>query len=106
MTMQAAELLSLSDHQHAIGARVVAEESSKREHVVIYLSGAHAYGFPSPDSDLARISHRWLDGGGEQRFEGWVELDEGDAESVGAASWQPKAEMAAINGDFGQTSAR
>lgn len=23
-----------------------------REHVVVYLSGAHAYGFPSPDSDL------------------------------------------------------
>lgn len=44
--------LSLSDHQYAIGSRVVAEESAKRDHVVIYLSGAHAYGFPSPDSDL------------------------------------------------------
>ena len=42
----------LSEHQRAIGDRVVAEESAKREHLVIYLSGAHAYGFPSPDSDL------------------------------------------------------
>jgi len=33
-------------------ARVVAEEEARREHVVVYLSGAHAYGFPSPDGDL------------------------------------------------------
>ena len=32
--------------------RVLAEEEAHREHVVVYLSGAHAYGFPSPDSDL------------------------------------------------------
>lgn len=50
--MPSAKELSLSEHQFAIGARVVAEESAKRDHVVIYLSGAHAYGFPSPDSDL------------------------------------------------------
>jgi predicted nucleotidyltransferase len=31
---------------------VLAEEEARREHVVVYLSGAHAYGFPSPDSDL------------------------------------------------------
>jgi uncharacterized protein len=42
----------LSSHQRAIGDRVIAEESAKREHLVVYLSGAHAYGFPSPDSDL------------------------------------------------------
>ncbi|MBX3233959.1 MAG: nucleotidyltransferase domain-containing protein [Labilithrix sp.] len=42
----------LSEHQLAIGDRVIAEESAKREHLVVYLSGAHAYGFPSPDSDL------------------------------------------------------
>jgi predicted nucleotidyltransferase len=42
----------LSEHQRAIGDRVIAEESKKREHLVVYLSGAHAYGFPSPDSDL------------------------------------------------------
>jgi predicted nucleotidyltransferase len=32
--------------------RVLDEEEAQREHVVVYLSGAHAYGFPSPDSDL------------------------------------------------------
>lgn len=42
----------LSAHQRAIGDRVIAEENAKREHLVVYLSGAHAYGFPSPDSDL------------------------------------------------------
>ena len=31
---------------------MIGEESARREHVVVYLSGAHAYGFPSPDSDL------------------------------------------------------
>lgn len=34
-----------------IANRVVDEESARREHVVVYLSGADAYGFPSPDSD-------------------------------------------------------
>lgn len=29
----------------------VAQESARRHHLVVYLSGAHAYGFPSPDSD-------------------------------------------------------
>jgi RNA repair pathway DNA polymerase beta family len=33
--------------------RVLREEEARREHIVVYLSGAHAYGFPSPDSDLA-----------------------------------------------------
>ena len=32
--------------------RVLREEDARRDHVVVYLSGAHAYGFPSPDSDL------------------------------------------------------
>jgi predicted nucleotidyltransferase len=31
---------------------VLAEEERKRNHLVVALSGAHAYGFPSPDSDL------------------------------------------------------
>lgn len=44
--------VGLSPHQRAVGERVIAEESAKREHLVVYLSGAHAYGFPSPDSDL------------------------------------------------------
>jgi len=38
--------------QAAVARRAIAEESQKRAHVVVYLSGAHAYGFPSPDSDL------------------------------------------------------
>lgn len=42
----------LGIHQRAIADRVIDEESARREHVVVYLSGAHAYGFPSPDSDL------------------------------------------------------
>jgi predicted nucleotidyltransferase len=47
-----ADPLGLSEHQRSVADRVIAEESSKRDHLVVYLSGAHAYGFPSPDSDL------------------------------------------------------
>ncbi len=43
---------ALSDAQLAVMTRVLDEEETRREHVVVYLSGAHAYGFPSPDSDL------------------------------------------------------
>jgi uncharacterized protein len=42
----------LTDDQKRVMARVLREEEAKREHLVVYLSGAHAYGFPSPDSDL------------------------------------------------------
>lgn len=42
----------LTQHQAAVAAEVLAHEESRRRHLVIYLSGAHAYGFPSPDSDL------------------------------------------------------
>src|ERR1700750_3304309 len=42
----------LSDVQRAVAERVLAEEERGRAHLVIALSGAHAYGFPSPDSDL------------------------------------------------------
>jgi hypothetical protein len=42
----------LTPHQEAIAARVLGEESARRRHLVVSLSGAHAYGFPSPDSDL------------------------------------------------------
>jgi hypothetical protein len=38
--------------QRAVMERVIAEEEQRRSHIVIALSGAHAYGFPSPDSDL------------------------------------------------------
>src|SRR5438477_12585275 len=42
----------LTPKQNEIARRVLDEEAARREHVVVYLSGAHAYGFPSPDSDL------------------------------------------------------
>jgi uncharacterized protein len=42
----------LTEQQADVGRQAIAEESAQREHVVVYLSGAHAYGFPSPDSDL------------------------------------------------------
>ncbi|MFO0725065.1 MAG: nucleotidyltransferase domain-containing protein [Myxococcota bacterium] len=35
-----------------IAEMVIAREESRRTHLVVALSGAHAYGFPSPDSDL------------------------------------------------------
>ncbi len=50
--MIASEVHGLSTHQRAVGDRIVAEEGAKREHVVVYLSGAHAFGFPSPDEGL------------------------------------------------------
>lgn len=50
--MTASELHGLSTLERAVGDRVIAEESAKREHIVVYLSGAPAWGFPSPDGDL------------------------------------------------------
>jgi uncharacterized protein len=42
----------LTEHQARVADRVLDEEAARREHLVVSLSGAHAYGFPSPDSDL------------------------------------------------------
>lgn len=42
----------LTDAQATATRAVLAEEAAKRTHIVVYLSGAHAYGFPSPDSDV------------------------------------------------------
>jgi predicted nucleotidyltransferase len=42
----------LTEHQSRVAARILDEESRQRAHLVVSLSGAHAYGFPSPDSDL------------------------------------------------------
>jgi predicted nucleotidyltransferase len=42
----------LTPHQTAVSDRVLDEEGRARRHLVVSLSGAHAYGFPSPDSDL------------------------------------------------------
>jgi predicted nucleotidyltransferase len=43
---------TMKEHEKTVADRVLDEESAKREHLVVSLSGAHAYGFPSPDSDL------------------------------------------------------
>lgn len=42
----------LTAKQTAVARAFLAERERERRHLVIYLSGAHAYGFPSPDSDL------------------------------------------------------
>lgn len=42
----------LSEKQAGVARAFLAERERERKHLVIYLSGAHAYGFPSPDSDL------------------------------------------------------
>jgi len=42
----------LTAAQAAATRRVLAEERARRRHLVVSLSGAHAYGFPSPDSDV------------------------------------------------------
>jgi uncharacterized protein len=43
---------ALDPRRHAVANRVLDQESAARRHLVVALSGAHAYGFPSPDSDL------------------------------------------------------
>lgn len=47
-------MIDFSDNPRAqaIVARALRDESAKRSHIVVALSGAHAYGFPSPDSDF------------------------------------------------------
>lgn len=42
----------LTAEQLRVAHGVLAEEERQREHLVVSLSGGHAYGFPSPDSDL------------------------------------------------------
>lgn len=42
----------LTEKQREVARAFLAERERERQHLVIYLSGAHAYGFPSPDSDL------------------------------------------------------
>lgn len=42
----------MTSAQREVATRVVADEGTRRQHLVVHLSGAHAYGFPSPDSDL------------------------------------------------------
>src|SRR5581483_5535987 len=42
----------LTDRQQRAADKLLDEEGARRRHLVVSLSGAHAYGFPSPDSDL------------------------------------------------------
>ena len=42
----------LEGTQREVAERVLAEQGEARRHLVVALSGSHAYGFPSPDSDL------------------------------------------------------
>ncbi len=42
----------LTSHQHRVVSAFLTERSSERRHLAISLTGAHAYGFPSPDSDI------------------------------------------------------
>lgn len=44
--------LPLTEHQRTVADAELDRHEAKREHLVIALTGAHAYGFPSPDSDL------------------------------------------------------
>ena len=43
---------ALTPHQVPLARAFLADREKERKHLVVYLSGAHAYGFPSPDSDL------------------------------------------------------
>jgi hypothetical protein len=42
----------LEGAQREVAEGVITHEGARRHHLVVALSGAHAYGFPSPDSDL------------------------------------------------------
>jgi hypothetical protein len=42
----------LTANQREVARTYIAARETERAHLVVYLSGAHAYGFPSPDSDL------------------------------------------------------
>jgi predicted nucleotidyltransferase len=45
-------LAVLTSQQQAVVERFLTKEEATRRHLVVSLSGAHAYGFPSPDSDI------------------------------------------------------
>lgn len=42
----------LTEKQRDVARPFLVARDAERTHLVVYLSGAHAYGFPSPDSDL------------------------------------------------------
>jgi len=43
---------ALTPHQSQVATDFLTAQALERRHLVVALSGAHAYGFPSPDSDL------------------------------------------------------
>ena len=43
---------ALAASQADVARGFLSARAAERNHLVVYLSGAHAYGFPSPDSDL------------------------------------------------------
>ena len=45
-------IVGLGEHAERVARAFLAEEARWRRHLVVALSGSHAYGFPSPDSDL------------------------------------------------------
>lgn len=45
-------IVGFGEHAQRVASQFLAEESRWRKHLVVALSGSHAYGFPSPDSDL------------------------------------------------------
>jgi uncharacterized protein len=47
-----ATMIPITAHQRAVAEAALAAEETRRRHLVVALTGAHAYGFPSPDSDL------------------------------------------------------
>jgi uncharacterized protein len=86
----------LTAEQRRIAGALIDEQARARHHLVVYLSGAHAYGFPSPDSDLdlkcihiaptgALVGLHPKDAGAEKmEVRDGVEIDYGSNE-VGAA---------------------
>lgn len=50
MTPEVEAVLTVRERE--VAEQVLEEEEGRRRHLVVSLSGAHAYGFPSPDSDL------------------------------------------------------
>lgn len=73
----------MTEDQARVARRVVEEESAQRTHLVVHLSGAHAYGFPSPDSDLdlkcghIAPTHQLLSFEGHERVRNRLEWVEG-----------------------------
>lgn len=51
-TLHLGQLDVLTGHQREVAEAVLVEQGASADHIVVALSGSHAYGFPSADSDL------------------------------------------------------